>query len=302
MVKFVNRVKVVTTTTGTGTITLGAAVDGFQSFANAGVANGDTVRYVIEDGDDFEIGTGTYTSSGTTLSRSVAESSNSNNLLNLTGNAIVFVSAVAVDIIPSGVIVLWSGAVAGVPTGWFLCDGANGTPDLRDRFVVGSGTTYTPGNTGGANTITLTSSEIPGHTHTFSTTADSNGAHTHTFSATTGSDGAHTHTFSATTNTVGDHDHTYDRYLNGGPFSGISPGSFATRPFARPPTSLNGSHSHSVSGTTASNGAHTHSVSGTTASDGAHTHTVSGTTASTGGGSAHENRPPYYALAYIMKG
>jgi hypothetical protein len=102
MVKLVNRVKVVTTTTGTGTITLGAAVDGFQSFASAGVSNGDVVRYVIEDGDDWEIGSGTFTSSGTTLSRTVVESSSSGSPLNLTGNAVVFVSAIAADIIQPG--------------------------------------------------------------------------------------------------------------------------------------------------------------------------------------------------------
>jgi hypothetical protein len=99
MTKLVNRAKMTTATTGTGTITLGSAVDGYQTFASAGVANADVVRYVIEDGDDWEIGTGTYTASGTTLSRTVTESSNSNAALNLTGNAVVFVTAAEQDIV-----------------------------------------------------------------------------------------------------------------------------------------------------------------------------------------------------------
>jgi hypothetical protein len=98
MPKLVNRAKMSTSTTGTGTITLGSASSGFQTFADAGVADGDTIRYVIEDGTSWEIGAGVYTASGTTLTRSVLESSNSDSALNLSGSATVFVTAVAEDI------------------------------------------------------------------------------------------------------------------------------------------------------------------------------------------------------------
>ena len=98
MVTLVNRAKMSTSTTGTGTITLGSAETGYQSFADAGVADGDVVRYVIEDGDNWEIGSGTYTSTGTTLTRTVDESSNSDAALNLTGSAVVFITAAAGDV------------------------------------------------------------------------------------------------------------------------------------------------------------------------------------------------------------
>ena len=98
MVKLVNRAKMTTATTGTGTITLGSAVDGFQTFAAAGVANADVVRYVIEDGDAWEIGTGTYTASGTTLSRSPVESSIGGGAITLSGDATVFIGATAEDL------------------------------------------------------------------------------------------------------------------------------------------------------------------------------------------------------------
>ena len=102
MVKLVNRAKMTTATTGTGTITLGSAVDGFQTFTAAGVANGDTVRYCIEDGtSSFELGSGVFTASGTTLTRVVSESSNSDNAISLSGDAIVFITAIAADIQPT---------------------------------------------------------------------------------------------------------------------------------------------------------------------------------------------------------
>ena len=127
----------------------------------------------------------------------------------------------------SGMIILWSGASNAVPTGFVLCNGNNGTPDLRARFVIGAGdgsaygnSNYTVNDTGGSESVTLTLSQIPSHTHSY----------------------------------VG---HTYP---GSGPEQNQSGG-----PEDR--TSFN----------------------------------VNKTTGSTGSGSSHENRPPYYALCYIMK-
>lgn len=118
-------------------------------------------------------------------------------------------------IIPYGVIVMWSGEVATIPQGWALCNGANGTPDLRDRFIVGAGSKYAVGNKGGADSVTLTVNQIPAHTHTI--------------------------------------------------------GSFQKMDW--------GTHNNTDQLTPG----------------------TSSKSASTGGGQAHENRPPYYALCFIMK-
>jgi hypothetical protein len=98
VVKAYNLAKVTTATTGTGTITLGSAVSGFLTFANAGVQDGETVSYGIRDGANSEVGRGVYTFSGTTLTRSVLRSTNSNSAINLSGNATVFITPLAEDL------------------------------------------------------------------------------------------------------------------------------------------------------------------------------------------------------------
>ena len=150
--------------------------------------------------------------------------------------------------LPSGVIVVWSGAANAIPSGWYLCNGSNGTPDLRGRFVVGYSNTdsdYDVGDTGGSASVTLTSAQMPNHAHFFSTTTGG-----------------------------GDHVHQYiDQYvvINAG-----------YRPW---PANNNDCQQRNVN----------------TSGSGAHTHLVTGTTNQEGGGASHENRPPYYALCYIMK-
>jgi hypothetical protein len=75
--------------------------------------------------------------------------------------------------IPSGMIMIWSGSVGSIPTGWVLCNGSNSTPDLRDKFVIGAGNSYAVGGTGGsANAIVVS------HTHTATSTVTDPG-HTH---------------------------------------------------------------------------------------------------------------------------
>lgn len=94
-----NLARMTTATTGTGTLTLGSAVSGFLSFSAAGVTDGTVVTYAISDGSAAEIGTGTYTSSGTTLSRTVLKSTNSNTAINLSGSAQVMITPSAEDIL-----------------------------------------------------------------------------------------------------------------------------------------------------------------------------------------------------------
>lgn len=146
MSKLVNRAKVFTTTTGTGTITLGSAVTGYQTFASAGVVNADVVRYVIEDGNAWEIGNGTYTASGTTLARSLIQSS-TGSLLNLTGNAQVYVSGTAEDF--NELAPLASPALTGTPTAPTAAVGSNTTQIATTAYVNAEIANDAPTKTGG---------------------------------------------------------------------------------------------------------------------------------------------------------
>ena len=97
MVKLVNRAKMKVASGGAGTLTLGTACDGYQTFAAGGVTDQDKLRYTIIDGNDWEIGVGTYTASGTTLARAPTESSNSGNAITCGSGAEIFVTMAAED-------------------------------------------------------------------------------------------------------------------------------------------------------------------------------------------------------------
>ena len=73
----------------------------------------------------------------------------------------------SISVIPSGMIMIWSGNSTDIPDGWTLCNGTNGAPDLTDKFVLGAGNTYGVGEYGGETQHTLTIEELPSHTHTY---------------------------------------------------------------------------------------------------------------------------------------
>jgi hypothetical protein len=128
MAKLYNLARMTSATTGTGTITLGSAVSGFLTFAAAGVADGDVVSYGIKDGANSEVGTGTYTASGTTLTRTVTKSTNSNAAISLSGSAEVYITLRAEDVVTS----------AADKTAISNVSGSTGAPSANNLATIGS--------------------------------------------------------------------------------------------------------------------------------------------------------------------
>ena len=156
--------------------------------------------------------------------------------------------------VPSGVICMWSGTNANIPSGWNLCDGANSTPDLRNRFIVASGSTYATGNTGGADSVNSAG------------TVDASGLSAGATTLSTAQMPSHTHSI---TGYFVQRTDVINELVSGGGYP-----------------SANNSSAFSATSTSAGGG-------------GSHSHSMSGSASFTG--SSTENRPQYYALAYIMK-
>ena len=163
--------------------------------------------------------------------------------------------------IPTGLITLWYGATTNIPSGWALCNGSSGTPDLRDRFVVGAGTGYAVGATGGSK-----DSVVVAHSHSSSSTATSSATSNATSSVTDPS-----------------HNHSYTAGTGGQAISSTGTGATSYGSSA----AVSGNKTTGITVATSVNTSVSTSVSTTVDSTG-----VSGTNA---------NLPPYYALCYIMK-
>lgn len=141
-------------------------------------------------------------------------------------------ATVQTSFFPTGTILIWSGSVVTIPTGWYLCDGTNGTPNLTDKFIVGAGSLYSIGDSGGSADASVAS-----HTHN-SVTSNTAGVHNHTQAS------PHTHTITGpeTSSPGGAHVHP-----EGVQNLGTSDGD---------PHPSN--HSHAVSFSTSTFAAHTH--------------------------------------------
>ena len=114
------------------------------------------------DSDNFTVGGGFTCTGAAVFSSTVA-------VAGVATFTSVPVFPASVALVPSGGIIMWSGSIASIPSGWLLCDGSNSTPDLRNRFIVGAGSTYSVAGTGGSadaivvsHTHTITD---PGHAH-----------------------------------------------------------------------------------------------------------------------------------------
>ena len=243
---------------------------------------------------------GTFSGSGASLT--------SLNANNLQSGTVADARLTNTSLFVTGMIMLWYGSVASIPSGWVLCDGNNSTPDLRERFVVGaggnnstvSGNGYSVDDKGGFTDATLVehSHTINNHTHSFS----GSDSHSHTINN-------HTHSFSGSSSHshgINDPGHTHTMNFNqgniissGGAF-GLKDSGTANRINTNTTGISVNSQSVSISGNTGNpsdrgTNSQTVSISGNTGNP-----SNTGTN-SQGSSATNKNLPPYYALCYIMK-
>lgn len=184
--------------------------------------------------------------------------------------------------VPAGVIVMWSGSVTNIPETWALCNGTNGTPDLRDRFILGASNDASVGVIGGS-----ADSALPIHVHT-------GPSHTHTSAIHSHSTPNHSHSASAASG--GEHNHTYNHGFGTPkvePYNGGDGQDFNMN-YTRS-TNNGGAHSHSI---TVNSGGASNTGNATPPNTGA---SGTGATGYAGVSNVDTNLPPYMKLAYIMK-
>ena len=199
--------------------------------------------------------------------------------------------------IPIGGIIMWSGVGVALPSNWKFCDGLTHgnitTPDLRGRFVLSSGqgsglTNRTTGGTGGVETVALEETHMPLHKHDVSArTGNSNGQ---------AIDGSHTHYVSGSTSQDGLHSHTTPKVItwsNSQNYAGYQRSNYDQA--TEVTTSQAGTHSHSLTGSASS------LLNVELGHDPRHNHTITVGETAKGSGTAHENMPPFYVLAFIMR-
>ena len=193
--------------------------------------------------------------------------------------------------IPRGVIVAYHGT--GTPSGWAVCDGNNGTPNLKNRFILGANP-KAAGSVGGVESVTLTAEQsgLPAHTHATDTAAAHHAHGNYTINV--------SHVHSAWTNGGGDHSHGLwakqdvptsgsGRRITGGA-QGSAPGEWDG--------TGGGAHNHGVS--VAAAGSSAHQLPNTAGANASHSHSVNANT-NANASQPHDNMPPYYVLVYIMK-